>query len=154
MAILHLYTYLFLISRELFEGLDGFYSSPLDGSPGFDSVKPYAVNYQVFDISCNSCQVYHRAANLTRIRESILAMIRVASRHENQVFSLNRTVNVTVDSYFDSCKFRPICTPVSHYIKIIMYFKSGGFQFQSDLFCSEILPRKVHHIATNNFDNL
>ena len=38
------------------------------------------------------------------IRESILAMILVASRYENQFLSLNYVVNTTVTQNFDSCK--------------------------------------------------
>ena len=64
-----------------------------------------------------------RAANSTRIRESICAMIHVASRHENQVFSyLIPTINVTIYIYFDSLKlgeFAPMCSHSLNTFKLV-----------------------------------
>ena len=53
----------------------------------------------------------HRARNSARIRESILAMILVASRYENQFLSLNYVVNTTVTQNFDSRKSKRKSTP-------------------------------------------
>ena len=55
----------------------------------------------------------HRARNSARIRESILAMILVASRYENQFLSLNYVVNTTVTQNFDSRKSKRNSTPES-----------------------------------------
>ena len=52
-----------------------------------------------------------RARNSARIRESILAMILVASRYENQFLSLNYVVNTTVIQNFDSRKLKQTSTP-------------------------------------------
>ena len=59
-----------------------------------DALKPHGVFENEDELNHRSVFVPYnvRAANSTRIRESIHAMIRLASRHENQVFSLNRTV--------------------------------------------------------------
>ena len=49
-----------------------------------------------------------------RIRESIIAMILVASRYKNQFHSLNYVVNtVTVSQNFDSRKSKRNSTPAS-----------------------------------------
>ena len=52
-----------------------------------------------------------RARNSARIRESILTMILVASRYENQFLSLNYVVNTTVTQNFDSRKSKRNSTP-------------------------------------------
>ena len=56
--------------------------------------------------------IFLRARNSARIRESILAMILVASRYENQFLSLNYVVNTTVTQNFDSRKSKRNSTPV------------------------------------------
>ena len=53
-----------------------------------------------------------RAAYLTRIRESISVMIRVASTYKNQLPSLNPTVIVIVAIKFDSCKCNKIAPQI------------------------------------------
>ena len=55
-----------------------------------------------------------RAANLTRIKESIPVMIRVASTYEYQLLSLNPIVIVMVAIKFDSRKLEQNCTPVAN----------------------------------------
>ena len=57
----------------------------------------------------------YRAANSTRIRESILATILVTFWYENQFPSLNCVLNVLVSIKFDSRKQQQICTPVIIY---------------------------------------
>ena len=53
----------------------------------------------------------NRAANSTRIRESILVMICAASTYENQFLSLNPIVIAMVAIRFDSRKLNRNCTP-------------------------------------------
>ena len=55
---------------------------------------------------------WYRAANLTRIRESILVMIHKSSTRENHLLSLNHTVIVRVEIKFDSHKLEQNCTPL------------------------------------------
>ena len=67
-----------------------------------------------------------RAANLMRIRELILVMIRVASTYENQLPLLNQIVIVMVAIKFDSLKLGWNCTPV-----LELLIKTGKILFWS-----------------------
>ena len=47
-----------------------------------------------------------RASLSIRITESILAVILITSKYENQFLSLSHTVNAAVSVKFDSCELR------------------------------------------------
>ncbi len=68
----------------------------------------------------NSSHTNIRAANSTRIRESILATILLTYRFENQFLLLNCAQNVSVSITFDSRKRSGICIP-EHYIPTSFY---------------------------------
>ena len=63
-----------------------------------------------------------RARNSARIRESIVAMILVASRYENQFLSLNYVVNTTDTQNFDSRKLKRNSTPDKCYFGPTFFF--------------------------------
>ena len=69
--------------------------------------------------TCNTNIYNYRAANSTRIRESILAMILLTYRYENQFLSLNCAKNVSVSITFDSRKRRRICNPELHVFVVL-----------------------------------
>ena len=71
-----------------------------------------------------------RARNSARIRESILAMILVASRYENQFLSLNYVVNTTVTQNFDSRKSKRNSTPASMMSFDVYSTESSHFKFK------------------------
>ena len=86
-------------------------------------------------------------------------MIREASRHENQVFSLNHTVNVTVYIYFDSAsldEFAPLCCLIKFHLgeyRIILYL----FCIHKVSHCSvfELLQSSLNLAATVHlYENL